>query len=121
MVLFRRLGGLLVAPVRGAWRSARRTAEAVLVLPRLDVQLERVVVQTATLLDMHAEIARLRGDTATLRSIDETLRRVAVQLERIDGNTAHVEQLAHVMLPLQGAAVRVGRAADRLPSRRARP
>ena len=122
---------LLLAPVRRVsrlWRTTRRTAahlpdvlESVLVLPHLAAHLERVSVQTATLVDMHQEIARVRGDTATLRSIDETLRRVAVQLERIDGNTAHVEQLAQVVVPLQGAALRVGRAADRWPQRRLRP
>ena len=126
-----RVGALLLAPVRRAtvlWRTTRRTAahlpevvEAVLVLPRLAVHLEQVSVQTATLLDMHAEIARVRGDTATLRSIDETLRRVSGQLEHIDANTAQVEHLAQVMLPLQGAAMRVGRVADRWPQRRLRP
>lgn len=122
-----RLGALLVAPVRRAaslWRTTRRTAahlpdvvEAVLVLPRLAEHLERVSLQTATLVEMHQEIARVRGDTAALRSIDETLRRVSGQLDHIDANTAQVEQLAQVLLPLQGAALRVGRAADRWPPR----
>lgn len=125
-----RFGGLLLAPVRGAtrlWRTTRRRAasiseavEAVLILPRLESHLELVSVQTATLLDMHAEIARLRGDTAALRSIDETLRRVSAQLEHIEANTAQVEHVASVMLPLQGAALRVGQAADRWPARRRR-
>ena len=126
-----RMGGLLLGPVRGfarVWRATRRTAaripevvDAVLILPRVEAQLERVGLQTATLIEMQAEIARLRGDTSALRSIDDTLRRVSVQLEHIDVNTARVEQLAEVMVPLQGAALRVGRAADRLPSRRLRP
>lgn len=125
MSLFARL----LAPIRrvpGLWRTTRRTAaripdvvDAVLILPHLGTHLERVSLQTANLVEMHAEIARLRGDTATLRSIDETLKRVSVQLEGIDANTAHVEHLAQVMLPLQGAALRVGRAADRWPGRRA--
>ncbi len=125
------LGRLLLAPARrvaGAWRTTRRTAahlpevvEAVLVLPRLGEHLELVSLQTATLVEMNTEIARLRGDTAALRSIDETLQRVSAQLEHIDANTAQVEHLAQVMLPLQGAALRVGRAADRWPTRRAAP
>ena len=122
--------GIIVAPLRRAtrlWRTTRRTAsripevvEAVLILPRVEAHLELVGVQTATLVEMHAEIARLRGDTAALRSIDETLKRVSAQLEHIDANTAQVEHLAQVMLPLQGAALRVGRAADRWPPRRPR-
>jgi hypothetical protein len=42
---------------------------------------------------------------------------MAVLLDRVDANTAAVEQLVQVVLPLQGAAVRVGRAADRWPAR----
>ena len=124
--MIRRFGRLLLVPVRGAaglWRSARRIPEvvdAVLVLPQLAQQIERVGIQTATLLEMQREIALLRGDTAALRSIDQTLGLVAAHLQRVDANTVHVEQLASVLLPLQGAAVRVGRAADRLPARRLR-
>ncbi len=53
---------------------------------------------------MHAEIARVRGDTAMLR--------------QIEANTLAVQQLAEVVIPLQSAAVRLGRFADRLPQRR---
>ena len=109
---------LLLAPVRRvavAWRTARRSA---LLVPGA---LEAVRVLPATLLDMHAEIARVRGDTEALLRIDETLAQVAVLLDRVERNTAAVEQLAEIAVPLQGAALRVGRMAERWPaSRRAR-
>ena len=108
------------------FRTTRRTVErvprvidAILVLPDLARQLERVAIATATLPEMHAEIARVRGDTAALRSIDETLAGLAPLLERIDANTAGVRDLSEVLVPLRGAAVRVGRFSDRLPQRRA--
>jgi hypothetical protein len=117
----------LLSPVRRltrVWRTTRRTVglvpdvvEAVLVLPRLSQQLDVIGFNTATLADMNAEIARVRGDTMALAHIDETLGRMAVLLDRVDVNTAAVEQLAEVMLPLQGAAARVGRVADRWPAR----
>ncbi len=119
---FRRLASL--------WRTTRRTAarvpdvvEAVLILPRLSEHLATIGLHTATLPEMHAEIARVRGDTSALPQIDETLERMAVLLDRVDANTAAVEQLVQVVLPLQGAALRVGRVADRFPVRRgpARP
>lgn len=107
-------------------RTTRRTVErvprvvdAILVLPDLTRHLERIAVATATLPEMHAEIARVRGDTAALRSIDETLASLAPLLERIDANTAGVRDLSDVLVPLRGAAVRVGRLADRLPQRAA--
>src|SRR3954470_24651642 len=111
--MIRRLRGLLLAPIHSTarlWRTARRipdVIDAVLVLRRLAEQIELVGLQTATLVDMQREIALLRGDTAALRSIDETLGRVAGHLERVDTNTAHVQHLASVLLPLQGAAARV--------------
>ena len=113
--------------VAGAWRTTRRTIarvpdvlDAILILPRVSQQLEVIGFQTATLVDMHQEIARVRGDTAALPPMNETLERMAVLLDRVDANTAGVEQLAQVMLPLQGAALRVGRAADRWPARQRR-
>lgn len=121
------LPALLLRPVRGfaqAWRTTRRSValvpevlEAVLVLPRLHDRLTVVGIQTATLIDMQAEIERMRGDTASLPAINQNLERVAVLLESVDANTTAVDQLAQVMLPLQGAATRVGRMADRWPPR----
>lgn len=122
----------LISPVRrvaAAWRTVRRSAalvpdalEAVLTLPRLSGQLEIIGFQTATLNDMYAEIGRLRADTGALPRIDETLEQVATLLDRVERNTAAVEQLAEIVVPLQGAALRVGRMAERWPpSRRIRP
>lgn len=112
--------------VTRVFRNTRRTVEripsvldAILVLPELARQLERVAIATATLPEMHEEIRRVRGDTVALRSIDETLAGLAPLLERIDANTAGVRDLSEVLVPLRGAAVRVGRFSDRLPQRRA--
>lgn len=126
--LWTRAGATLLAPVRrvaGLWRGARRSAalvpealEAVLILPQLSQRLEVIAFQTATLADMHDEVARMRGDTAELPPINHTLERVATLLDQVEANTAAVEQLAGVMLPLEGAALRVGRMADRWPARR---
>ena len=119
----------IALPLRRAarlFRTTRRTVEsvpqvveAILVLPALTRQLEQIAFATATLPEMHAEIARVRGDTAALRSIDETLAGLAPLLERIDANTAGVRDLSEVLVPLRGAAVRVGRLSDRFPQRRA--
>lgn len=122
----RRLGALLrpLRTIAGAVGTTRRTVaalpdvvDAILVLPTLARRLEAVEFQTATLPEMHAEVVRMRRDTDALPHIDETLGRMAVLLERVDANTAAVQQLADVALPLSGAAVRVGRFADRIPQR----
>ncbi len=76
-----------------------------------------VAFATATLPEMHEEIARVRGDTSSLPQIDRNLQGMAVLLDRIQGNTAGVEQLTEVLVPLRGAAMRVGRMVP--PSRRA--
>ena len=116
-----------LAPVRrlaGAWRTTRRSValvpdvlEAILVLPHLSQQLEVVAFQTASLNDMYAEIKRVRGDTDALPPMHQTLEHMSRLLDRVDTNTAAVERLAEVALPLQGAAVRVGRFADRWPGK----
>lgn len=106
-------------------RTTRRTAaampdlvEAILVLPTLAQQLEVVAFQTATLVEMHEELARVRANTAVLPDLNTELGRVHEVLRHVDSNTQAVEQLAEVALPLHGAALRVGRFADRLPQRR---
>lgn len=119
-----------IRPLRRAlrlFRATRRTVErvpqvvdAVLILPTLARQLETIAFATATLPEMHAEIRRVRGDTAALRNIDETLEGLAPLLERIDANTVGVRELSEVVVPLRGAAVRVGRFADRFPQRTVR-
>ena len=123
-----RVGRMLLAPVRRVtvtWRTTRRTAallpdavEAILVLPALSHQLAAIRVATATLPEMHAEIARVRGDTSALPEIERTLAGMAVLLDRIEQNTAGVEQLTEVLVPLRGAALRVGRLTERWPNPR---
>ena len=87
----------LLRRIATTWRTTRRTVarlpdvvDAILVLPTLAQRLEAIEFATATLPEMHAEIARMRGDTASL---------------------------TEVVVPLRGAAVRVGR----LTERRVRP
>ena len=92
--------GAVLRPLRVAVRTVAtlpRMVEAVLVLP-----------------DILAELERVRADTASLPLIRD-------HLERVEQNTLAVEQLAEIALPLQGAAMRVGRFADRLPQRRQVP
>jgi hypothetical protein len=109
----------------GVLHSTRRTAaavpdlvDAILVLPTITRQLEVVAFQTATLMEMHEELIQVRSNTAALPSLDSQLGRVHQVLCQVDLNTQSVHQLADVLLPLHGAAARVGRLADRLPQRR---
>ena len=126
-----RLGRLLLAPLRSVARVVRATrrtvaavpdvVDAILVLPGLSRQLHVVELQTATLADVHDELRRLRRDTSHLPRIDERLERMAFLLDRVDGNTAAVHELASVVTPLRGAAVRVGAFSDRFGARRGGP
>ena len=119
---------LVTAPVRGAWRTLRRTRrtvaivpdalEAILVLPALSQQLEEIRFSTATLPEMLEELRRVQADTSTLPPMCEEIARVQRTVAAVEQNTLAVEQLAEMALPLQGAALRVGRMADRIPQRR---
>jgi hypothetical protein len=60
----------------------------------------------------------VHADTTALAAIDEALARMAVSMTKVEQNTLAVEQLAEVALPLQDVALRVGRFAERLPTRR---
>jgi hypothetical protein len=107
--------GFVMRPLRGVIRTVAAlpaVVDAVLVLPTLSRQLDEVREQTSALPDILVELQRVRSDTISLPVINENL-------ERVERNTLAVEQLAEVALPLQGAAMRVGRFADRLPQRRA--
>jgi hypothetical protein len=53
---------------------------------------------------MYEEIARVRGDTSALR--------------RLEANTAAVERLAGVIVPLEGTILRFSRFGGRVPQRR---
>ena len=50
-----------------------------------------------------------------LRELDRTLAGMTVLLDRVERNTAGVQQLAEVVVPLRGAALRVGRLTERRP------
>jgi hypothetical protein len=93
--------------------------DAILVLPGLSQQLEVIAFQTATLAEMHEELVNVRSNTAPLPRLDTQLAQVHEVLCHVELNTQAVQQLADVVLPLHGAAARVGRLADRWPQRRA--
>ena len=104
--------------VAGVIRAVPSVIEAILVLPRMSQQLEEVRASTATLPEMLVDIQRLKEDTVHLAAMDHEIARMANCVAEVEKNTAAVEQLAEVAVPLQGAAMRVGRFADRLPQRR---
>jgi hypothetical protein len=96
--------GALARPVRGLVKvvtALPAVVDAILVLPTLSRQLEDVRADTQALHEVVAELQRVRGDTSALPVIE-----------------AELVRLSGVALPLQGAAVRVGRLADRWPQRR---
>ena len=113
--------GIVVAPVKGAARviaALPRVVEAILVLPRLADQLDAVNRNTEVLPDVLAELRGVRADTASLPVVEQDLAAMRLLLGQIEANTDAVERLAEVALPLTGAAMRVGRFADRIPQRR---
>jgi hypothetical protein len=115
------LVGAVTAPVRGAVgvvTALPRVVEAILVLPRVAEQLDRICANTDALPAMLEEIEAIRVDTRSLPQVEAELRAMGIQLDKIGQNTLAVEQLAETVVPLQGAAARVGRFADRLPQRR---
>ena len=112
--------GFVVAPVKGAVyvvSSLPRVIDAVLCLPRLSQQLDEVNRNTVVLPAMLAELQAVRADTASLPKVETDLAAMRMLLSEIEANTLAVERLAEVALPLQGAAMRAGRFADRLPQR----
>jgi hypothetical protein len=111
----------VTAPVRGAVgvvAALPRVVEAILVLPKVADQLDQVCRNTNALPAMLEEIEGIRSDTRSLPLVEAELRAMRVVLDKIESNTLAVEQLAETVVPLQGAAMRVGRFADRLPQRR---
>ena len=115
------LVGAVTAPVRGAVgvvTALPRVVEAILVLPKVANQLDRICANTDALPAMLEEIEAIRADTRSLPQVEAELRAMGIQLDKIEQNTLAVEQLAETVVPLQGAAARVGRFADRLPQRR---
>lgn len=108
-------------PLRGAVgviRALPAVIDAILVLPNVSRQLDDVRESTSTLPQMLVDIQRLKEDTVHLAAMDYEIARMAACVAEVEKNTAAVEQLAEIAVPLQGAAARVGRFADRLPQRR---
>lgn len=115
--------GFVTAPIKGAVRVVSllpQVVEAILVLPTLSEQLDQVNRNTDALPAMLAELRAVRADTESLPKVETDLAAMRMLLSQIEANTLAVERLAEVALPLQGAAMRVGRFADRLPQRRVR-
>jgi hypothetical protein len=113
--------GAVTAPVRGVIGvvgAVPRVIEAILVLPRVADQLDRVCENTEALPIMLERIEAILADTPSLPKVEAELRAMGLTLRDIDQNTVAVEQMAETLLPLQGAALRVGRLADRMPQRR---
>ena len=114
---------MLWRPVRGVVRTVSalpQVVDAILVLPTLAERLERVDGNTDACPTYSASCARCSADTAALPLIHEELvRDAAARSIQVEANTLAVERLAEIAVPLQGAAVRVGRLADRLPQRAA--
>jgi hypothetical protein len=81
-------------------------------------QLDQICANTDALPAMLEEIEKIRADTRSLPHVEAELRAMGLTLADVERNTLAVEKLAETVLPLQGAALRVGRLADRLPQRR---
>jgi uncharacterized protein YoxC len=92
-------------------------------LPRNQEQMESVSVatismerHTAALMEAIPGLAALgEGLPPLLTSVTEALNELQVSLQ---GMEAEVHSLAHIVEPLEGAAERLGRFADRLPQRK---
>ncbi len=113
--------GIVLTPIKGAVHviaALPAVIDAILVLPRLSQQLDEVTRNTVVLPDVLAQLEAVRADTASLPKVETDLAAMRLLLSQIDANTAAVERLAEVAVPLQGAAMRVGRLADRLPQRK---
>jgi hypothetical protein len=96
--------GALAAPVRGLVKvvaALPAVVDAILVLPTLSRQLDEVRADTQVLHEIVLELQRVHADTSALPVIE-----------------AELVRLSGVAVPLQGAAVRFGRLADRWPQRR---
>ncbi len=104
---------------------------AILVLPSLLQQLERIGADTSVLPEMRDEfvvvrstVVRMQGDTDTIAAempklvvLEQSLPAMLPMLEGIDRS---VHQLADIAEPLHSTARRFGRFNDRLPQRNGR-
>ena len=106
--------GYFMRPLRGAvgvLAALPDVDEAILVLPTLSRQLDDVKADTARLHEILAELERVSADTSALPSIRADTSVLASIRDELAGISA-------VALPLQSAAARVGRFADRRDQRR---
>ncbi len=81
------------------------------VLPQTHAEL---IVIRAAIVQMRADTAAMSGDVARLVGLEQA---VPALLPMLEGVESTLRQLAEVAEPLQGAALRFGRLADRLPRR----
>ncbi len=113
--------GFVLGPIKGVVQTVAavpRLVDAVLVLPELSRQLGRVGADTESLPAILAELRSVQGDTAELRAIRAELEAMRLALGQVQLQTADLDRLVETVLPLQGAAARVGRFANRFPQRR---
>lgn len=113
--------GFVMGPINGAVQvvaALPRVIDAVLVLPELSRQLGRVGADTESLPAILAELRAVQSDTRALPGIKAELEAMRESLAQVEVQTADLERLVEVIVPLTGAAARVGRFADRLPQRR---
>ena len=113
--------GFVMGPITGAVRTVAalpRVVDAVLVLPELSRQLGGVGKDTQSLPSILQELRNVQGDTQALPQMRDELAAMRVALAHIEAQTADLERLVEIAVPLQGAAARVGRFADRFPQRR---
>ena len=113
--------GFVMSPIKGVVQTVAalpQVVDAVLVLPELLRQLGRVGADTESLPSILAELRNVQGDTRALPQIQAELEAMRVSLAQVEAQTADLERLVEVIVPLTGAAARVGRFADRMPKRR---
>ena len=113
--------GFVLSPVKGAVQTVAalpQVIDAVLVLPELLRQLSRVSADTEALPSILAELRNVQGDTRALPAIHAELEAMRAALAQVEAQTADLERLVEIAVPLTGAAARVGRFADRFPQRR---
>ena len=113
--------GFVMSPVQGALSvitALPRVVDAVLVLPELSRQLARVGADTESLPSILEELRNVQGDTRALPAMKEELEAMRIALAQVEAQTADLERLVEVVVPLTGAAARVGRFANRMPKRR---
>jgi ABC-type transporter Mla subunit MlaD len=88
-----------------------RLAANTATLPETQTEL---IAMRAAIVRMHADTSSMAGDVSRLVSLEHAVPALAPMLADVEST---VRRLAEVAEPLQGAAMRFGRLADRLPNR----